>query len=67
MTSYCASRGLQIVDAYSSNHYLNAFSRFAGITDRALHSVAALSHDRLTADYNNLALMIRKPDDNSHD
>jgi SAM-dependent methyltransferase len=67
MTSYCASRGLQIIDAYSSNFYLDAFGRFAGITDRALRAVAALSLGRLTADYNNLALVVRQPDENSHD
>lgn len=67
MTSYCASRGLQIIDAYSSNFYLDAFGPFAGVTDRGLRAVAALSRGRLTADYSNLALVIRKPDENSLD
>lgn len=65
MMTYCQSRGLEIVDACSSNYYLAAFGRFAGIAEGALQLVATLSLGRLTADYNNLALVIRKPDENS--
>jgi hypothetical protein len=65
MMTYCQSRGLEIVDACSSNYYLAAFGRFAGIAEGALQLAATLSLGRLTADYNNLALVIRKPDEHS--
>lgn len=61
MNAYCAAHGLQIVDAYSSNYYLDSLGRFARIADRALRGVAALSLGRLTADHSNLAFVIRKP------
>ena len=61
MTTYCARRGLEIVDAYSSNFYLEHFRGFAATVDCGLHWVARTSHGRLTADHNNLALVIRKP------
>lgn len=66
ITGYCTAHGLQILDACSSNFYLNSFGRFAGIIDRGLHLVALLSFGRLTADYNNLAFVIRKPPGNTH-
>ena len=41
MTGYYVSRGLEIVDAYSSNFYLRSLGRFAGIADRGLRSAAS--------------------------
>ena len=65
MTSYCATHGLEIIEACSSNFYLGALGPFAGITDRTLRLLATLSAGRLTADHNNLAFVIRKPADPS--
>jgi len=65
MTSYCATHGLEIIEACSSNFYLGALGPFAGITDRTLRLMATLSAGRLTADHNNLAFVIRKPADPS--
>jgi SAM-dependent methyltransferase len=61
MTAYCRERGLEIVDAYSSNFYLHSLGRFAGLADRVLRSVAKCTGGRLTGDHNNLALVIRAP------
>jgi SAM-dependent methyltransferase len=61
MTAYCARHGMEIVDAYSSNFYLDHFRGFAAIVDHGLRWAARVSGGRLTADHNNLALVIRKP------
>lgn len=61
MVSYCAAHELEIVDACSSNFYLAVLGRLAGLADRALRLVAALSLRSLTADHSNLAFVIRKP------
>jgi SAM-dependent methyltransferase len=59
--SYCAQKGVEIADAYSSNFHLNHFRRLAAVADRGLRWVARISHGRLTADHSNLALVICKP------
>jgi SAM-dependent methyltransferase len=56
---YCVSRGLEIVDAYSSNFYLHSLGRFAGIANRGLRSAASCTLGRLAADHNNLVFVIR--------
>jgi SAM-dependent methyltransferase len=61
MTGYCVSRGLEIVDAYSSNFYLRSLGRFAGVADRGLRSAASCTLGRLAADHNNLVFVIRNP------
>ena len=61
MTEYCSRHGLEILDAYSSNFHLDHFRNLAMIADRGLQWVARASRGRLTADHNNLALVIRKP------
>src|ERR1700689_3951269 len=61
MTAYCARHGLEITDAYSSNFHIDHFRSLAGIADRGLRLVAKASRGRLTAEHNNLALVIRKP------
>jgi SAM-dependent methyltransferase len=60
MRTYCASRGLEIVDACSSNFYLRAFGPFAAVVDRGLRLMAMLSLGRLTARHSNLAFVLRK-------
>jgi SAM-dependent methyltransferase len=60
MKAYCASHGLEIVDACSSNYFLRVFGPFAGVVDGGLRMVAMLSFGRLTARHSNLALVIRK-------
>jgi SAM-dependent methyltransferase len=61
MTVYFAHKGVEITDAYSSNFHLDHFRGLAQIADRGLRWVAQASRGRLTADHNNLALVIRKP------
>jgi SAM-dependent methyltransferase len=61
ITAYCARKGVEIVDAYSSNFHLDHFGGLAQVADRGLRWVAWASRGRLTADHNNLALVIRKP------
>jgi SAM-dependent methyltransferase len=61
ITAYCARHGLEITDAYSSNFHIDHFRRLAPVADTALRAVANISRGRLTADHNNLALVIRKP------
>jgi SAM-dependent methyltransferase len=61
MQQYCTSRGLLITDAYTSNFYLRKLGLFARPVDLAVRAIAALSLGHLTGDYNNLALVIRKP------
>lgn len=60
MTAYCALHRLTIVDAYSSNFHVDHFGSLAAVADRGLRLVAKLSRGRLTADHNNLALVIRR-------
>jgi SAM-dependent methyltransferase len=57
---YCASAGLVIESAYSSNHHVDFFGRLAPVVDRGLRTAAALSFGRLTADHSNLSFIIRK-------
>lgn len=61
ITAYCARHGMEIVDAYSSNFYLDHFRGFAASVDRGLRWVARMSRGRLTADHSNLAFVIRRP------
>lgn len=61
ITSYCARKGAEITDAYSSNFYLDHFGSLSAIVGRGLQWVAMVSRGRLTADRNNLSLVIRKP------
>ncbi len=63
MTAYCREHGLEILDAYSSNFYLDSLGRLAGLADRGLRSIARCSRGRLAADHNNIALVIRAPGD----
>lgn len=61
MTDYCDRRGLEILDAYSSNFHLDHFRNLGPLADHGIRWVARASRGRLTADHNNLALVIRKP------
>lgn len=61
MTGYCNQHGLAILDAYSNNFHLGNYGRHAALVDYGLRSVALLSLGRLTAGYNNIAFVIRKP------
>lgn len=60
LQAYCRNRGLVIESAYTSNEHVEFFGRLAPLVDAALHAVAVPSR-RLTADYNNLSLVVRKP------
>lgn len=62
MLDYCAREKLEVAAAYSSNFHLAFFGRYARVVDLGLRTVAALSLGRLTAEHNNLAFVLRKPE-----
>ncbi|MDS1269777.1 class I SAM-dependent methyltransferase [Lipingzhangella sp. LS1_29] len=62
MLDYCARAGLEVTAQYSSNFHLLFFGRYARLVDLALRGVAVASLGRLTAEHNNLAFVLRKPD-----
>jgi hypothetical protein len=59
MRGYCMMRGLIVAEEYTSGDTVAAAGRAAQLLCRA---IAALSHDRLTAAYSEVTMVIRKPE-----
>jgi len=61
MTAYCAEHGLEVLDAYSSNFYLQDIGKLRYLVAPLTRLISALSFGRVTARHNNLNFVIRKP------
>ncbi|WP_225993709.1 class I SAM-dependent methyltransferase [Actinomadura rudentiformis] len=62
MQWYCVMRGLVIAEEYTSRDSLNALAAGTGLAGRLCRLVATLSRGRLTAEYSETTLVIRKPE-----
>jgi SAM-dependent methyltransferase len=62
MRWYCVMRGLVVAEEYVSTDTVAAFGRWTGLIGRLGKMVATLSGNRLTADYSEVTLVIRKPE-----
>ena len=61
IVNFCNQHGLEITDALSSDFYLRSLGAYSMPARLALRLVAILSMGRLTDDYINLAVVVRKP------
>jgi SAM-dependent methyltransferase len=61
MTAYCAERGLEVLDEYSSSFYLQDIGRMRYIVGPIARLISVLSLGRVTSSHNNLNFVIRKP------
>ncbi|MGN6607885.1 MAG: class I SAM-dependent methyltransferase [Jatrophihabitans sp.] len=61
LRAWAADRGLVVEQLYATYYFIDKFGRLAPLVDAGLRLVAALSRGRLTARWNNLGLIVRKP------
>lgn len=62
MRWYCVMRGLVVAEEYVSRDTVAAFGRWTRVIGWLGRVVATLSGNRLTADYSEVTLVIRKPE-----
>jgi SAM-dependent methyltransferase len=62
MRSYCGMRGLLISEEYTSLDTVAAFGRWSQLVNGMCRMVAKLSRGRLDADYSEVTLVVRKPE-----
>jgi SAM-dependent methyltransferase len=61
MNAYCAERGLEVLDEYSSGFYLQDIGRMRYVVAPMVRMIGALSFGRIQWTHNNLNFVIRKP------
>lgn len=61
MNAYCAEHGLEVLDEYSSNFYLQDIGRLRYVVGPLVRLIGALSLGRIKSGHNNLNFVIRKP------
>jgi SAM-dependent methyltransferase len=62
MRWYCGMRGLLIAEEYTSLDTVTAFGRWSHLVNGMCRMVAKLSRGRLDADYSEVTLVVRKPE-----
>jgi SAM-dependent methyltransferase len=62
MRWYCVMRGLLIAEEYTSLDTVAAFGRWSHLVNGVCRMVAKLSRGRLDADYSEVTLVVRKPE-----
>lgn len=61
LRQWCATRQLEIVEEYGTNFYLRVFRRLEPLASLAVRLIARLSGGRLSADHNNIGMVMVKP------
>jgi len=61
MHEYAARKGLEVVEEYGRDNYLNVFGKLKFLAGAMVRLVAAVSMGRLSATHNNIGLVLSRP------